>query len=129
MIRAGVVAEMGRDWSSYSPFIPENLRRGYLANMARDGAYGGHPELAALGRLYGVKILVWGANAPHDVEIIAPNVGADAPTVVLAHRNEDSSMNHYWAVGRRPHEVRSPSVPPMLACVRREGASRYSIFP
>jgi hypothetical protein len=119
MIRAGVVAEMGRDWSNYSPFIPEGLRRGYLANMALDSAYGGHPELRALSGLYGVKILVWGATAPHDVEIIAPNVGADAPTVVLAHRNDGSSMNHYWAVGRRSHAVRSPSVPPMLACVRR----------
>ncbi len=119
MIRAGVVAEMGRDWSNYSPFIPEGLRRGYLANMALDSAYGGHPELRALSGLYGVKIFVWGATDPHDVEIIAPNVGADAPTVVLAHRNEDSAMNHYWAVGRRSHEVRSPTVPPMLACVRR----------
>jgi len=120
MIRAGVVAEMGRDWSNYSPFIPEGLRRGYLANMALDSAYGGHPELAALARLYGVNILVWGATAGHDVEIIAPNVGDDAPTVKLAHRNADSSMNHYWAVGRRPHEVRSP----MLACLCAEGASR-----
>ncbi len=106
MIRAAVVAEMKEDWSSYSPFIPEDLRRGYLANMALDGAYGGHPELAALSKLYRVKIHVRGATAPHDVEIIAPNVEADAPTVKLAHRNEDSSMNHYWAVGRRPHEVR-----------------------
>jgi hypothetical protein len=110
---------MRADWPRYSEFMVEAQRPGYLVTMALPGAYGGHPELVALSGLYGVKIFVWGATDPHDVEIIAPNVGADAPTVVLAHRNEDSAMNHYWAVGRRSHEVRSPSVPPMLACVRR----------
>ena len=119
VLRSLVVAEMRADWPRYREFILEAQRPGYLVTMALPGAYGGHPELAALSRLFGVKIHVWGATDAHDVDISAPNVGADAPTVVLAHRNHNSAMNHYWAVGRRSHEVRSPSVPLMLACVRR----------
>jgi hypothetical protein len=119
VVRSLVVAEMRADWPRYSEFMVEAQRPGYLVTMALPGAYGGHPELVALSELYRVKIHVWGATVAHDVDIVAPNLGVDAPTVVLAHRNHNSAMNHYWAVGRRSHAVRSPSVPPMLACVRR----------
>ena len=120
-LRARVVAEMKADWTRYSPFITDDQSPDYLANMARPGTYAGQPELVALYQLYKVPIHVWGATGAHDVDIIAPNVGADAPTVHLAHRDAGNSMNHYWAVDTRRPEVRSPSVPvpPMLACVRR----------
>jgi hypothetical protein len=118
-IRAGVVTEMAVDWARYAPFIAADQHATYLADMALPGTYAGNHELFALSRLYGVRIRVWGATEAHDVTIRADNVGADAPTVHLAHRHAGDFRDHYWAVHFPPHEVRSPIVPPMLACVRR----------
>jgi hypothetical protein len=118
-LRLRVVAGMRADWPRYSEFVEEGLRPEYLANMALSTTYAGEAELVALSELHGVAIHVWGAVQAYDRPIPAPIGAADAPTVHLAHRNARTSMNHYWAVDLRPHGVRSPSVPPMLACVRR----------
>jgi len=117
---------MEADWARYSPFITDDQRGGYLANMARPGTYAGNQELFALSHLYRVPIRVWGATAARDVVIIAPNVRADAPTVHVAHRNANSSMNHYWAVDIRRPEVRSPTerAGAAHACLCAEDASR-----
>ncbi len=121
---------MAADWPRYSPFIPDDQRRGYLAKMARSGTYAGNQELVALSQVYGVRIRVWGATAAHDVDIIAPNVRAnvraDAPTVHLAHRNAGNAMNHYWAADIRRPEVRSPTerAGAAHACLCAEDASR-----
>ena len=118
-IRAGVVTEMAVDWARYAPFIAADQHATYLADMALPGTYAGNHELFALSRLYGVTIRVWGATEAHDVTIRADTVGADAPTVHLAHRHAGDFTDHYWAVHFPPREVRSPIVPPTLACVRR----------
>ena len=118
-LRLHVVAGMRADWPRYSEFVEEGLRPEYLANMALSTTYAGEAELVALSELHGVAIHVWGAVQAHDRVIRAPSVGTDAPTVHVAHRHTGTFRDHYWGVSFLRHEVRSPSVPPMLACVRR----------
>ena len=118
-LRASVVAEMAADWPRYSEFVEEGLRREYLANMALTTTYAGEAELVAIAALHGVAIHVWGADQAYDRPIPAPIGAADAPTVHVAHRHTGNFRDHYWAVSFQRHEVRSPIVPPTLACVRR----------
>ena len=118
-LRSHVVEELEVDWLSYRPFIESRLLPNYLSNMARSSEYVGEAELVALSKLHKVTIHVWGADETHDRVIRAPSVGTDAPTVHVAHRHTGTFRDHYWGVSFLRHEVRSPSVPPMLACVRR----------
>ena len=118
-MRSHVVEELKEDWPRYSSFIEAHLLPNYLSNMARSSEYAGEPELVALSKLHRVAIHVWGADEAHDRDIRAPTVGADAPTVHLAHRNAGNFRDHYWAVNFLRHEVCSPIMPLMLACVRR----------
>ncbi len=115
-VRNRVVEEMRRDWPSYEPFVEPELHADYLADMARPTEYGGKPELVALSKVYGVTIRVWGADAAHDRDIRAPGVGADAPTVHLAHRDAGNFRDHYFAVQLSARgEVRSR---PIMLCMR-----------
>ena len=118
-LRLSVVAEMGADWPRYSEFVEKGLRREYLANMALTTTYAGEAELVAIAALHGVAIHVWGADQAYDRPIAAPIGAAGAPTVHVAHRHTGTFTDHYWGVSFLRHEVRSPSVPPMLASVRR----------
>ena len=118
-MRSHVVEELKEDWPRYSPFIEAHLLPNYLSNMARSSEYVGEAELVALSKLHKVTIHVWGADETHDRVIRAPSVGTDAPTVHVAHRDTGTFRDHYWGVSFLRHEVRSPSVPPMLASVRR----------
>jgi hypothetical protein len=118
-LRLRAVGRMRADWPHYRPFIEDHLLPNYLSKMARSSEYAGEAELVAISDLHGVKIHVWGSDEAHDRTIRAPSVGLDAPTVHVAHRHIGNFRDHYWAVSFLRHGVRSPSVPPMLACVRR----------
>ena len=46
-VRACVVRHMRARWKQFEPFVPEDVRDVYLAEMARDGVWGDHLVIEA----------------------------------------------------------------------------------